>query len=297
MPNLPITICAVLTCFNRKEKTLECLRRLKTQEITFDADVKIIVVDDGSTDGTSQAISDRYPDVEVIRGDGNLFWSGGMRKAIDQAASYTPNFFLWVNDDTILYHNALQNLLSTFYELKPDLDRMPIIAGSVRDPESEALTYGGSVHMNPLLLPLRFRLVQPKDRPVQIDIFNGNCVLVPFETYALIGNLHPNLIHDAGDYEYGLRAKKAGITSWICSGFVGTCTTNPVEGTWLDPELPLKRRYKLLFSIKGSPPGPRFHYYKSYGGPFWFLIYPLIYVRPILVSLKKAFRGNRNFES
>jgi GT2 family glycosyltransferase len=275
---------------------MECLRRLKAQEITYDADIKYIVVDDASTDGTSLAINERYPDVEVLHGDGNLFWNGGMRMAIDHAASYTPNFFLWVNDDTILNHNALQNLLSTFYELRPDLDRMPIVTGSVRDPETLNLTYGGSVHMNPRIMPLRFRLVHPKDRPVQVDIFNGNCVLVPFETYALIGNLHPNLIHDAGDYEYGLRARKAGITSWICTGFVGTCSTNPVEGTWLDPDLSLKRRYKLLFGVKGNPPGPRFHYYKNYGGPVWFLVYPLIYLRPLIVSIKKMINKYRNKE-
>jgi GT2 family glycosyltransferase len=292
MSNLPITICAVLTCFNRKEKTLECIRKLKTQETTFEAELKIIVVDDGSSDGTAQAISDRYPDVEVLHGDGSLYWNGGMRMGIDHAASYTPNFFLWVNDDTILYHNALQNLLTTFYELNPDLDRMPIVAGSVKDPDSDVLTYGGSVHISPWLMPLRFRLLKPKERPAKVDIFNGNCVLVPFETYALIGNLHPNLIHDAGDYEYGLRAKRVGITCWICPGYIGTCTTNPVEGTWLDPELPLSRRYRLLLSVKGNPPGPRFYYYKSYGGPLWFLIYPLIYVRPLLVSLRTFFKSD-----
>lgn len=290
MSNLPITIYAVLTCFNRKEKTLECIRRLKAQETTYDAHMHIVVVDDNSSDGTAQAINDRYQDVEVLHGDGNLFWNGGMRMGIDHAASKSPNFFMWVNDDTILHPNALQILLSTFYELKSELDRMPIIAGSVMDPVSGKLTYGGSVHVSPKLMPLRFRLVPPKDRPVQVDIFNGNCVLVPFETYALIGNLHDHLVHDAGDYEYGLRAKRAGITSWICPGYIGTCSTNPIEGTWQDPEIPLGRRYKLMLSVKGNPPGPRFHYYKRYGGPFWFLIYPLIYFRPIFISIQNMFR-------
>lgn len=290
MSTLPLTICAVLTCFNRKAKTLECIRRLKLQKTTYEVDLKIIVVDDASLDGTSDAINELYPDVEVLQGTGSLYWNGGMRMAVDHAASHTPNFFLWVNDDTILRIDALQLLLDVHYELKPEMERMPIIVGSVIDPVTKNITYGGSVHMSPNLMPLRFRLLQPRHRPVQCDVFNGNCVLVPFETYALIGNLHPHLVHDAGDYEYSLRAKKAGITAWIVPGYVGACSRNPIDGTWLDPEIPLGRRYKLLFSTKGNPPGPRFHYYKSYGGPFWFLIYPLIYLRPLGVTIRKFFK-------
>lgn len=289
MSNLPVTVCAVLTCFNRKSKTLECIRSLKLQKTTYEVDFKIVVVDDASVDGTSEAIRELYPDVDVLPGTGRLYWNGGMRMGINHAASYTPNFFMWVNDDTILNNDTLQILLDVHYELKPEMERMPIIVGSVMDPVTEKLTYGGLNHMSPNLMPLRFRIIEPRKRPVQCDVFNGNCVLVPFETYALIGNMHPHLVHDAGDYEYGLRAKKAGITAWIVPGFVGACSRNPIDGTWLDPEIPLGRRYRLLLSIKGNPPGPRFHYYKSYGGTFWFLVYPMIYLRPLGASIRKFF--------
>jgi GT2 family glycosyltransferase len=287
LPILPLTICVVLTCFNSKANTLEIIRRLKLQRTNYEVDLKIIVVDDGSVDGTSDAIKNLYRDVDVLQGTGSLYWNGGMRIAIDHAANYTPNFFLWLNDATVLKIDALQTLLDVHYELKPDFKQMPIIVGSVMDPATERITYGGSVHVSPILMPLRFRLIEPRIRPVQCDVFNGNCVLVPFETYAVIGNLHENLVHDTGDYEYALRAKKAGITAWVVPGYVGTCTRNSIDGTWEDPDIHLRKRYQLLFSKKGVPPGPRFHYYKSYGGPFWFIIYPLIYLRPLGMSIRK----------
>lgn len=288
MIDLPLTVCATLTCHNRKEKTVNCIRKLKEQRLTFTVDLKIILVDDGSSDGTSDAVQDEFPDVEIIRGDGSLFWNRGMHLAIERATTYTPNFLLWVNDDTIIHHDALESLLKTHYELKPELNRFPIVTGSIIDPANGSLAYGGSVRTS-RLLPLRFKLVEPKNRPVKCDIFNGNFVLIPFETYALIGNLDPNLIHNAGDYEYALRAEKAGISVWIAPGYHGECQTNPTEGTWMDLSIPLGRRFKLLLSTKGQPLKTRYIYYRKHGGPLWLFVFPLIYIRPLIHSIQKLF--------
>ena len=67
-------IAAIITCHNRKEKTLVCLKSL----FQIIQNIDVFLTDDGSTDGTSEAVKKIYPQVNIIQGDGNLFWSRGM---------------------------------------------------------------------------------------------------------------------------------------------------------------------------------------------------------------------------
>ena len=76
------TIAVLLTCHNRKDKTLLCLKALYDQEgLNSDYLIEVFLVDDASTDGTAAAIKDKFPLVNIIQGNGYLFWNQGMRLA------------------------------------------------------------------------------------------------------------------------------------------------------------------------------------------------------------------------
>ena len=77
-----LKVLGLMTCFNRKEKTLRALENLiqGNPEIEF----SFIVVDDASTDGTAQALN-QIESMMLISGNGSLFYSGGMRLAITEA--------------------------------------------------------------------------------------------------------------------------------------------------------------------------------------------------------------------
>lgn len=285
------TIAALLTCHNRRDHTLACLDRLMSQSGDA-ADIQVFLVDDGSADGTSSAVRQRFPSVHLLHGDGSLYWTGGMRIAMEAAFSRSFDFYLWLNDDTALYTDAVQRLLQAHAALASSLPESPIVVGSICDPDTGQLTYGGSLSTS-RWHPLRFTHIAPTSESQRCDVFNGNCVLLPHSAIEVVGNLHPKLIHAAGDYAYGLRANKMGVTSWIAPGFFGTCKTNSLAGSWLDTSVPLWERYKKLFSVKGQPLVPRFIYYSNYGGPFWFVLFPLVYLRPVAASLKKVFSRHK----
>ena len=282
-------LAVLITCHNRREVTLKCLKTLKDQTGVECVTIDIYLVDDGSTDGTAVAVRERYPDVQVIDGDGNLYWTGGMRLAMDMARIRAPDFYLWLNDDTIIYPDAIARLLTTFAELAVDTELPPIVVGSLRDPDTGELTYGGSCRVN-RWHPLRFSRVSPGSSPKRCDVFNGNLVLFHRAVVNAIGNLHPRLVHVAGDYDYALRAHKAGVDLWIAPNFFGDCRRNSLSSSSSDPSATLSERYKRLIGVKGQPPVPRFVYYRAHGGPLWFLLYPLVYARPLVSSLSRKLR-------
>lgn len=234
-------IAALLTCFNRREKTLECLRRLTTQKLPAGIRIEVFLVDDGSTDGTSNAVSCEYPAVHILRGDGSLYWCGGMRLAWREAAVMDPDYYLLANDDTLLDGTSLASLLAI---AQTPASRVIAVA-SIRDPDSGVPSYGGIRDVN--------GLVPATGEAEHCDTFNGNAVLVPRQVYLEIGMLHPAYTHGMGDFDYGLTARRNGIDVIQTPLSVGTCARNPVEGTWRDKSLSRRARWRMLHSPKGLP--------------------------------------------
>ena len=73
-------VAVLLTCFNRKELTLNCIEMLHKQQ-SDDYRLDYYLVNDGCTDGTEKAVAINFSEVNIIKGDGSLLWSGGMRLA------------------------------------------------------------------------------------------------------------------------------------------------------------------------------------------------------------------------
>jgi GT2 family glycosyltransferase len=244
-----IDIAVLLTCFNRSVQTLACLDALSNQAINIEVKLQIYLVDDGSTDGTSEAVKKAYPSVHVIQGNGNLFWTGGMRLAYSEASQQHHDYYLWLNDDTILFPNALNVLLTSALTLSKDNTSKSIIVGSTQDQETGKLTYGGLIRKS-WLSPCKFNWVEPAGDELKIcDTMNGNCVLVSNQVIETIGDLDPKFSHYAADYDYGLRATKAGCSVYVASGYVGTCPYNEHKSRMKN--LGLKEQLQQLQHPKG----------------------------------------------
>ncbi len=104
-------VAVVMTCHNRRETTLRCLRQLDAQSLPDGWRIKTYLVDDGSTDGTSEAVAAAHPDVSVVQGTGELYWTGGMIMADEAAMADRPDHFLWLNDDVELTDGAIALLI------------------------------------------------------------------------------------------------------------------------------------------------------------------------------------------
>lgn len=243
-------IAALLTCHDRKEKTLKCLKSL--YDVCKDCDTYL--VDDGCTDGTSDAVKEEFHKVHVIKGDGNLFWSRGMYTAWMNAVEGNYDYYLWLNDDIELFPFFIDNLFES-YKLAGGNCVVSGLIGNIKDKNS--VLYGGSDKDK--------KLLGVSEKPQDITFMNGNVVLVPKVVVDKIGIIDPVLHHDLGDVDYGLTALEHGIrvvttTKIIALGYPNNYCRVRKWGTIL------KKRFKKLNTPLGSPLKINFYYRKKHFG-------------------------------
>jgi GT2 family glycosyltransferase len=283
----PLKIAALITCHNRKDKTLLCLDTLNAQASEGGFDIKVYVVDSGSTDGTADAILKRYPEVNLISCDENIYWCGGMRLAWAEAMKGGYDYYLWLNDDTMLYSNAIEILLDTSKKIDGSSQvARSIIVGSTCDPITKQRTYGGYV-FNPWQIP-----VAPKDSRQVCHTMNGNIVLIPKDVFDSIGNISSKFTHAIGDIDYGLRATRKGFSIWLAPGFQGVCEAGR-PSLWTLSETPLAKRLRVLHSPKGLPPKEYMIFHKQHNKK-WIIAVLKLYLRAFSPRLWQNIKHESN---
>ncbi|HBE17625.1 MAG TPA: glycosyltransferase family 2 protein [Cyanobacteria bacterium UBA11149] len=283
-------LALLLTCYNRKPKTLACLDALFAQILPPEVTFTVYLVDDGCTDGTAEAVGKEYPAVKILQGNGNLFWTGGMALAFREAMAEDYDYYLWINDDTLLYPEAISNLLATSHHLIEEGHLTSIVVGSTRDPETGTFTYGGLVQHR-WWHPLRLGKVIPNQTVQRCDTMAGNCVLIPRNVVQVVGNLDSALTHYGADLDYGLRARSQGCTIWVAPGYVGTCSPNPSINRYVNSEDSLGKQWQKMNQPKGLalpdvtlfPIGEWKVLTQRHGGIFWPIYWLLPYRRLIKI--------------
>lgn len=263
-------LVALLTCYNRQHKTHALLASLKRQQ-PFAARLSIVLVDDGSSDGTSEMVQRCFPEVVLVQGTGQLYWCGGMRLAqrcaVDRFGQGI-DYLLWLNDDVVLDDDALQRLLQQAQTCKQQT-ALGALVGAVRHPDSAKLSYGGR-RRGPWWAPLKFSAVLPPREELQrCDFINGNVCLLPFAALSQLGGLSPDFTHSMGDYDVGLRLQQHGFELFQAPGSFGSCAGRPVQGSIADRTLPIKTRLAMLHKPNHAAPVAQWQLFlRRHGGPF-----------------------------
>ncbi len=246
-----MNIAILLTCYNRKNKTYVCLEQVFHQTNQLNDHFSVYLVDDGSTDGTSEFIKQNFPQVKIIAGNGNLYWNRGMLLAWQTALEdFKYDAVIWLNDDTILAANALENLISAQKRHNGSI----IVGSTGYNKDKTVFSYGGYIEKNCIL--------KPKDQEIKCKYFNGNIVMVPVSVSDKIGLLDPYFSHAKGDFEYGLRASKNNIEIYVLP-IIGYCDRNSPYVKWMDEKYSMIERLKLLYSPLGNNPKEAYHLLKQ----------------------------------
>ena len=236
-------IAVLLTTFNRIQKTLTCLQSLREQELPQGVELEVFLTDDASADGTADAVKKQFPATHVFSGTGSLFWAGGMRATWSKAVLHNPDYYLLLNDDTLLNKDAVSLLLKSGSGALPS-----ICIGSTCDDHSGQISYGGWKVSSPKRW--KTERIHSSTNYMECDFGNANILLVSKEVVTKIGILADHFTHSLADYDYTLRSKKAGFSVEVAPGFLGSCIDDH-GNNWKSSNTTLKERIQYLKSPKG----------------------------------------------
>lgn len=282
-----IRVAAVLTCFNRKDKTLRCLNSLafNSSEIYNRIELSIYLCDDGSTDGTSREVSRRFPEVKIVQGTGNLFWARGMALALKEAKKTNHDFYLMINDDVLFDEKMFDTMFNSYYQID---DEFSAVTGATKDYLTDEYTYGG-ILLNENAIDGETK-VYPNSPCLECDLANWNCFLVSNRLFAKVGDIDDYYEHSYADFDYSNRIKRAGGHIYIANKYIGFCNRNSTKGTWLDSSLSFITRLRLTQKNTGVPIKSEIHYFKKYYGWKW----PFRVAFPYLIIIKTTLLKNRH---
>ena len=169
--------------------------------------IHLILVDDGSTDGTAEMVQRMMPSATIIRGNGNLYWGGGMHAAFRWVQKNLQNnkddYLLLANDDTEFPDDYIERGIEILSH-----NQHTLIAG-VGIGNLSGLHKDGAIQYD-------FRS-SGENSKLECADGSGNCastrsLFLRIGDYLEIGGFHPILLpHYASDYEWTIRANRKGF--------------------------------------------------------------------------------------
>jgi len=209
-------ISIVLPVFNHLEYTQNCIRtldRLVLSSTFYHVKFHIIVVDDGSTDGTADWLTEHYPGVHLLKGDGTLWWSGGVNMGARYAIQDLDSDYilLWNNDIDPAedYFTQLDSLISS-------TGRQMLLGSKIfyHGDNNKIWSYGGIFNPrsgNKYMIGLDEPDSEKYNQVLSVDWLPGMGTLVPVGVIAQIGYWDQEIFPQYhGDSDFTYRAKIAG---------------------------------------------------------------------------------------
>lgn len=232
----------LVACHNRRDLTVRAITTFGAAATAIGAEADFTVFDDGSTDGTAEALAALDLPVALIAGDGSAFWSCSMAKAEEHVLDVygDDGYVVWLNDDVELDADFLDVALAAAKSAPS-----AVLVGGMRDPDGGQVTYSGfrSVGFH----PLRGVLVEPNGTLQSVDTYNGNLVFVPMKVARELGGIDGSLSHLGADTDYGMRVRERGFELLLLPRIVGSCAQNPVRplGSLMDD-------WRMFVGVKGG---------------------------------------------
>lgn len=231
----------LLPVHNRKEVTHRFVQCLKSQSYTK---YHLVLIDDGSTDGTAEMVREYIPSVTVLRGKGGWWWAGGLQKGIDWLREREVDdsaIILFANDDVTFGPDYLEMASSVMH------DRSGLLLLSKFSCDG-----GNVISESGVVADFRRLTFKIANNDEEVNCLSTRGLFVRFGDLKSIGDFYPRLLpHYLSDYEYTIRATRKGMYCET-SDMVFLCPNPETTGYHAIKEPGFYRFLKKYFSIKSA---------------------------------------------
>ncbi|MFK7846879.1 MAG: glycosyltransferase family 2 protein [Rhodothermales bacterium] len=232
-------VYVVTPVYNRKELTGRFLKCLLNQTYK---DIEVVIIDDGSTDGTSDMIENLYPNVTLIRGTGDLWWSGGTNEGllyvIEKAND--DDFVLIINDDLEFDSDYIEKIVGFAHHHPKTL-----VGSIVADIKHPNIIWDGGRMTNWFTAKDRILNVGKSlddfehGSFFEVSQLTGRGMLAPVQVFKDAGMYDAVRFKHRGDTEFPVRASKFGYKQVV---FYDAIVRSHVDNTY---EFDIKDEYHL----------------------------------------------------
>lgn len=212
-------LCIVIPTFNRK-KQLSALLSLFKKQIVKDIQFKIVVVVDGSTDGTIEMLEKEFPEIHIVKGSGNWWFTRSMNEGCKYAVdTLKSSLILMINDDVGIPDHYLQSIMDNYQAYGPDCI---IGSSSYSASKPSIITFSGIKHRNPWTLKY-YKYIEsyvPKE-PGELKgmvpsvTLPTRGLLIPSKFLKNINYLDESFPQYASDHDLVFRAAKNGAKVFV----------------------------------------------------------------------------------
>lgn len=268
MNNNTDNLFLVIPVHDRINFTIACLESLSKQTVKG---FHIIIIDDGSTDGTGECIRENFLDVIILRGDGNLWWTAATNRGVEYALRHEAEYIMTLNNDTLPLPDFIEKML--FWAAK-----MPnaLLGALALDAETKEVVYGGEIinWKTGKFPPLTTERDGENLHGLHIVThFPGRGLLIPADVFRKIGLYdQKHFPHYAADYDFTHRAARAGykiLCNYDAKLLIYPDASNSVK---MRKNKCMKNYLTHLFGINGGGNLLVFTFYAIHNCPTQYLI-------------------------
>jgi GT2 family glycosyltransferase len=202
-------VAVVILNWNAAGLTLKCVESVRRSDY---GRLEIVVIDNGSKDGSSDAIEARFPGITIVRNPTNVGFAEGSNQGIRCAIRNGAAYILLLNNDTVIDKGMISCLVETAAARKNRVAVSPKMLDGY-EPSRLWFVFGKTslwtgIFSNPAYNAPAETVFHPV---ISMEYASGCCILMPRELINAVGEFNPRFFAYCEDVEWSLRARRLGF--------------------------------------------------------------------------------------